>query len=207
MQSITYTSRTDGSDEGYDNATQEVTPVLTVFMPVANVERWRNGTNDNALSVLQCIRPSNISEGSRVPPELAEGTWWPSKDGLSAGAKGGIAAGVVVFVLLVSGILLALWLIKRKKRARAAAAAKVQFNSAASDDDKKLPPEADADGRVHELTPLDRKNEIDGADVAELGGGSGKASELADTSAPVELPAENVVMKSKHVARRHSYGG
>lgn len=193
VQSVTYIERNEGGDVGYDNATYEATPVLTVFMPVANVERTRNGSIDDATSVMQCIRASNFSEGSRVAPALPEGTPWPDRNGLSAGAKGGIAAGVVGFALILAG--LGLWLVKRKKRARAVAAAAVvakgQADSQPSGDDKKLPPEANGDGAVHELTPRDRKPEIDSADVSELGGGIGKASELAGTSAPVELPAEN----------------
>lgn len=143
-----------------------------------------------APSVLQCVRASNISEGSRAAVALPEGTPWPEPggSGLSAGAKRGIAVGVVVFALIVGGLLLCLWLVKRKKRARAAAA---QSDVTPMEDDKNLPPEADAAYGVHELNPHDRKPEIDGVTVSELGGGGGKPSELANTSAPAELRAEN----------------
>lgn len=177
-----------GSDYGYDNITNAITPILTVYLPVANTER--RGCCRTPKTILECIRPSHFSEGSRVATALAKGTPWP-KPGLSAGAKGGIAAGVVVFVLAVGGILLCLWIVKRKKRARAATAA-AQFETKSSDGDTKLPPEADAGFAVHELTPKDRKQEIDGTTVSELGGGGSKPSELANTSAPVELPAENL---------------
>ena len=176
-----------GSDVGYDNITNEVTPILTVYMQVANVERRSCCNKPN--TILECIRASDFSEGSRVAPALAEGTPWP-KPGLTAGAKGGIAAGVVVFVLAVGGIVLYLWIAKRKKRARAASAA-AQFDARSSDDDVKLPPEADAGLGIHELTPVDRKQELEGANVSELGDGRSKPSELANTSGPVELPAEN----------------
>lgn len=176
-----------GSDLGYDNITNAITPILTVYLPVANVER--RGCCNQPKTILECIRASNFSEGSRVATALAEGTPWP-KPGLSAGAKGGIAAGVVVFVLAVGGILLCLWIVKRKKRARAATAA-AQSDIKSSDEDIKLPPEADADFGVHELTPIDRKQEIDGTTVLELDGGKCKPSELANTSGPAELPADD----------------
>jgi hypothetical protein len=176
-----------GSDYSYDNITNEITPILTVYMPVANTER--RGCCNKPKTILECIRPSNFSEGSRVATALPEGTPWP-KPGLSAGAKGGIAAGVVVFVIAVAGILLGLWIVKRKKRARASTEA-AQSDIKSSDDDIKLPPEADASFGVYELTPNDRKQEIDGTTVSELGGGESKPSELANTSTPVELPAEN----------------
>lgn len=158
-------------------------------MPVANTER--TSVYSIAPSVLQCVRASNISEGSRAAVALPEGTSWPepSGGGLSAGAKGGIVVGVVVFALIVGGLVLCLWLVKRKKRARAAAAQ--SDATPINDDDKNLPPEADGAYGVHELNPHDRKPEIDGVTVSELSGGGGKPSELANTSAPAELPAED----------------
>lgn len=161
-------------------------------MPVANIER-QFGLNEwfKPKSVLECIRASNFSASSKVVPTLTKGTPWP-KPGMSAGAKGGIAAGVVVFVLAVGGLLLTLWLTKRKKRARAAAAAAaVAQSESTTSDDKKLPPEADGGFSIHELTPDDRKPEIGDGTVSELGGGNVKPSELANTLAPVELSAEN----------------
>lgn len=177
-----------GSDIGYDNLTNTVTPILTVFMDVANVKR--TSCCNKPLSALECIRPSDVSENSRVAPALAEGTPWPKPGALSAGAKGGIAAGVVVFVLAVAGLLLYLRIAKRKKLARAALA---QSDATAGIDDKKLPPEADAGFGVHELTPNDRKHEVDGFGVSELSTGGVRPAELANTSGPVELPAGNHV--------------
>lgn len=191
--SVVLDDREAGNDIGYDNATHEINPILTIYMPVANMEREREiySSLQPAQSLLQCIRPSITSEGSRVAPDLPEGTPWPRKrSGLSAAAKGGIAAGVVSCALIVGGLGLWLWLVKRKKRAQAAAAAKSQSDTPPNDDDKKLPPEADGAGGVHELTPDDHKLEIDGVKVLELDS-SNKASELADTSAPSELPVEN----------------
>jgi hypothetical protein len=180
-----------GSDEGYDNITNAITPILTVYMPVANVERM--GCCNAPNTVIECLRARDFNETSRVAPALAAGTPWPKPGALSAGAKGGVAAGVVVFVLAVAGCLLFLWIAKRKKRARAAAAAAAaQPDLKAGDDDKDLlPPEADAGFSVHELAPRDRKSELDSMVVSELGGGGGKPSELANTSVPAELSAEN----------------
>lgn len=177
------------SDVDYDSTANAITPMLTVYMPVANMERGRCCNMTNA--VLECIRASNFSEGSRVAPALAAGTPWPKPGALTAGAKGGIAGGVAGFTL-VAGVALYLWMAKRKKRARAAAAAAAQSNARPSDEDKKmLPTEADAGFGVYELTPKDRKQELDGFVVSEMGGGGGKPSELANTLAPVELPAGN----------------
>lgn len=178
-----------GSNAGYDDMTSAITPVLTVFMPVANMDVPRNGSWNDAVAVLQCLRPSNFSEGSRVAPALAEGTPWPKPGALSVGAKGGIAAGVVGFSLATGGVLLYLWLAKRRKRAEAVEA--ILSDSIRCDDDSKMPPEADAAFGVHELAPNDRKPELDDAVVSELGSSGCKPSELANTSAPVELPADD----------------
>jgi hypothetical protein len=177
-----------GTDEGYDNMTNAITPILTVYMPVANVERM--GCCNTPKTVLECLRARDFNETSRVAPALAAGTPWPKPGALSAGAKGGVAAGVVVFVLGVAGLLLYYFrIVKRKKRARAAAA---QTDLKAGGDGKGLlPPEADAGFSIHELAPRDRKVELDSMVVSEMGGGSGKPSELANTSVPAELAAEN----------------
>lgn len=194
IMSVVLDDREAGNDIGYDNATHEINPILTIYMPVANMEREREmySSLEPAQSVLQCIRASNISEGSRVALDLPEGTPWPSRrNGLTPAAKGGIAAGVVSCALIVGGLGLWLWHVKRKTRAQAAAAVKPQSDTTPNDDEeKKLPPEADGAGGVYELTPDDRKLEIDGVKVLELDS-SNKASELADTSGPVELAAES----------------
>ena len=176
-----------GIDAGYDNATRDVLPILTVYMPVANVER--TSVYSRAPSVLQCARVKRFSEGSRVSPELPAGTPWPSPaNGLSTKVKGGIAAGVVVFVVLVGSLLFCLWFIKRKKRRSRDAAARF---AVAPGENEQSPREADGPGIVHELSPNDKKHELDSVSVAEMEGGEAKPSELADDDAPVELPVEN----------------
>jgi hypothetical protein len=175
-----------GTDAGYDNATRDILPILTVYMPVANVKR--TSFYSVAPSALQCVRTQEFSESSRVSPSLPKGTPWPSSSagGLSGKAKGGVIAGVVVFVVLVAGLLFLLWLIKRKKRrAREAEAARLSVAP-----DEKLPPEADGSLAVHELDPRDKKPELDGVSVAEMEGGGGRPPELATREAPVELSAE-----------------
>jgi hypothetical protein len=157
-----------------------------VYMPVANVERM--GCCNSPNTVIECLRARDFNETSRVAPALAAGTPWPKPGALSAGAKGGVAAGVVVIVLAVAGCLLFLWITKRKKRAAAAA----QSDDIKAGEDDLLPPEADAGFSVHELAPRDRKAELDSMVVSELGGGGGgKPSELANTSVPAELSAES----------------
>jgi hypothetical protein len=160
-------------------------------MPVANTER--KGCCNTPNSVLECLRASNFAEGSRVAPALAAGTTWPKPGALSAGAKGGIAAGVVVGVLGAVGLGLYFWIVKRRKRAQAASdASKAGIgDGAAQSDAKLLLPEADAGFGIYELSPKDGKQELDGVVVSELGGGCGKLSELASTEGAVELPAGN----------------
>lgn len=179
-----------GSDAGYDNMTNAITPILTVYMPVANVQRMSCCSTPR--TVLECLRARDFNETSRVAPALAAGTPWPKPGALSAGAKGGVAAGVVLFVLAVGGLVYLLWILKRKKRARAAAAAAAESDDVKTGDDGKglLPPEADAGFGVHELAPRDRKPELDSMVVSELGGGGGKPSELGNTAIPAELSAD-----------------
>jgi hypothetical protein len=164
-------------------------------MPVANTER--TGCCNTPNSVLECIRPSTFAEGSRVAPALAAGTAWPKPGALSAGAKDGIAAGVVVGVLVAVGLGLYFWIVRRRKMAQAASEASMGTGIGAAQSDGKpshdlLLPEADAGVGVYELSPKDRKQELDGIVVSELGGGGGKASELASTERAVELPAGTV---------------
>jgi hypothetical protein len=161
-------------------------------MPVANTERV--GCCNTPNSVLECIRPSNFAEGSRVALALAAGTAWPKPGTSSAGARGGIAAGVVVGVLAAGGLVLYFWIAKRRKRAQAASEASKVGGAAQSDakpSAELLLPEADAGVGVYELSPKDRKQELDGVVVSELDGDGGKAAELASPSAPVELPVGN----------------
>jgi hypothetical protein len=100
-------------------------------MPVANTERV--GCCNMPNSVLECIRPSNFAEGSRVAPALAAGMAWPKPGTLSAGARGGIAAGVIVGVLAAGGLVLYFWIAKRRKRAQAASEASKVGGAAQSD--------------------------------------------------------------------------
>jgi hypothetical protein len=160
-------------------------------MPVANTKRKACCNTPN--SVLECIRASNFAEGSRVAPALAAGTAW-SKPGMSAGAKGGLAAGVVVGVLVAVGLGLYLWIVRRRKRARAESEANnaSMGDGAARSDAKLLLPEADSGSGVYELSPKDGKQELDAVVVSEMGGGGGKLSELPSADGAVELPAGNV---------------
>lgn len=84
--------------------------------------------------------------------------------------------------------------VKRKRAQAAAAAVKVQSDALPSGKHKDLPPRAEADGTnsVRKLTFHDRKLEIDGMNVLELGSSNSKAPKLTDTSSPAALPAENV---------------
>jgi hypothetical protein len=156
-------------------------------MPVANVKR--TSFYSVAVSALQCVRVREYGEESRVSPALPKGTVWPSPvTGLSTSAKSGVIAGVVVFVILVGSLLLCLWLIKRKKRRTREAVARLA--AVPDDETEQLPPEADGSHVISELSPKDRRPEIEGVSIVEMEGG-GRPSELANTAAPVELPTES----------------
>jgi hypothetical protein len=162
-------------------------PILAIYMPVANVKR--TSFYSIAVSALQCVRVKDYSEESRVSPAVPKGTAWPSLvTGLSTSAKGGVIAGVVVFVVLVGSLLFCLWLIKRKRRRAREAAARLA--AVPGDETEQLPPEADGSHVVSELSPKDRRPEIEGVSIVEMEGG-GRPSELVNTAAPVELPTES----------------
>ena len=176
-----------GSDLGYDNMTNTIVSILTVKFTVANMERTQCCNRPEV--DLQCIRATDFSEGSRVAPALPQGTPWPKPGVLSTGAKGGIAAGVIVLALSTAGILLYFRGAKRKKRARTATEA-AQADRKTNNVDN-LPPEADTDSGVHELTSKDRKQELDSLMVSELGSSNSSPAELANTQRLVELPADH----------------
>jgi hypothetical protein len=170
---------------GYDSATREISAVLAVYMPVANVKRASFYSQAN--STLTCLRASNFSENSRQSPALPAGKPYKYSSGLSTGVKGGIVAGVVLAVLVLAAI--TAWFILRRRKQRKAKLAAEKSNVAHGGVENELPPEADGEYGLHQLRSVDRKPELAGGEIVELGGGRGKPAELGDTS-PAELPAE-----------------
>jgi hypothetical protein len=101
----------------YDNVTKGIYPILTVYMPVTNIDRI-GAIEGFAFSQLTCARVKQFSTGSRVSPALPSGTPYSyGHGGLSKGAIAGIVVGIVVFVAIVGG-LIAYFFIRRRRRQR-----------------------------------------------------------------------------------------
>lgn len=162
------------SPDSYDNATQALHAMLTVYMPVANVDRKGEFTSW-ANSTLRCVRAKDIARGSRVPAALPQGKryHYSTGGGLSKGALAGIVVGAIVAVGVLAGIALGL---KRKRRRTSAQKA---GPSPAEDGGKSipLPPEADDAAQISELHSVDRKPELASAELVELRGDRSKPAE------------------------------
>jgi hypothetical protein len=131
-----------GRPGSYDNATRSIYPILTVYMPVANIDAtFREG---NAFSKLTCARVKKFHEGSRVSSALPSGTPYTYGQGLSKGAIAGIVVGGIVFVAARTGFLAYLFFQRRRRERQ-------QVESQAVEKQMGLP-EADDTGRA-ELGP------------------------------------------------------
>jgi hypothetical protein len=105
----------------YDKLQADVSPLLTVFMPVANSKRSVSVTQ--ASSTMTCARVTDYKPGSRIPASLGEPTPVHISTG-GASLSNGEIAGVVVAVTLGSGLLavaLVVWWLRRRKASRAVA--------------------------------------------------------------------------------------
>ena len=129
----------------YSNFTQVVIPVLTVFMPIADIEA--DTTIATANAALTCPHINHINPGSFEP--YAAPTPTPvGGSSLSGGAIAGIVIGALVGVAIVLGALWFFWF--RKRRAGK--------NAEKAGDAEHPPPAYSADAKVaagpHEQTPL-----------------------------------------------------
>jgi hypothetical protein len=105
----------------YDRLQDDCNPVLTVFMPVANSER--SVSVQEASSTMTCVRVTDYSRGSRIPPSRGEPTPVHVSTG-DASLSNGEIAGVVVAITVGVGLLVAalvVWWLRRKKASRAIA--------------------------------------------------------------------------------------
>ena len=165
------------------NATQSIYPILTVFMPVANAVASKSDFASQANSSLRCVRARDPHTSIDVPA-LPPGEPWAAEDenhsGLSAAAKGGIAAGAVVVTLLLAGCVA--WLYRRKPRSRRSEKSQqstsVSANAAEQDhaaeallkNEQKVFFEADVGSCVEGKPSRDYKVQLDGIPMAELDG-------------------------------------
>lgn len=190
------TTQTQNSTfDAYYNATRSIYPILTVHMPVANAAR-ESEPYTRANSSLQCVRARDSGEISEPVDPLPPGEPWAVEDngdsGLRAGAKGGIAAGVVVVVLLVIGC--AVWLYLRQgSRRHAKPLGSAPVGAEPNHEAKTLlgveckkAVEASPAGNVAGKTSYDHGAQVDRAAMAELSGDV-RPIEMNGDSRPVEL--------------------
>ena len=97
----------------YDEAVRRVYPIITVFFRGTGATFF--GYYPAVSATMSCVRVNEFSEGSRVTAPLEEVK--PPSDGLSTGAKAGIAVVVVLVLLGAIGVLVAMWM-KKKRNAR-----------------------------------------------------------------------------------------
>ena len=182
------------STSTYDNMTRSIYPALSVYFPVANINRqvfysWAN-------SSLSCLRVQNFDAESRVSPALPAGHAYRRRrrrlrKGVIAGLAVGVAAAVVVIAALVAWICLRR---RRQAKTKSTAEARDQDHREVYRDKKGV--EVDGAG-LSELSPTQREAEIDGTTFAELHGnekpaelgGHTKPAELGDSGKPAELSA------------------
>ncbi|KAF2162473.1 hypothetical protein M409DRAFT_27098 [Zasmidium cellare ATCC 36951] len=103
----------DYNSETYSILTQTVTPIIAVWMPIANADR--PSTISYATAGMICVNVNHFNPGSVVPAALPSPTPVGSGGGLSGGAIAGIVVGVVVGVALIVGLAVWWFLAKRRK--------------------------------------------------------------------------------------------
>lgn len=165
----------------YSNATRQVWPVLTIWMPLTGQQR--TDEPKYAESKLSCVHIQQFSEGSEVSPKLPPGK--PYNQGISKGANAEIVVGVVVFVALIAGALA--WFVRRRKKRQAGQKAKTQMAPKGVETDGSEMGELDSQDltvqadkkEVAELSPDNEKFELDGCHVVEMGDSQGNHGEMS----------------------------
>lgn len=167
----------------YANFTQAITPLLTIFMPIADIEADTRITNVQA--VLSCPHINRINPGSLEPYAAPSPTPVGSGSSLSGGAIAGIVVGVLVGLAIVLGTLWFFWF--RKRRASKA-------KNIALEDSDHAPPAYSADAKVveapydHEQVPL---TELSGHEESQV-----RPELPTQTSGPrIELAADQKLYK------------
>lgn len=101
----------------YANFTQIIIPVLTVFLPIADIEA--DASIQTISSMLTCPHINNINAGSMEPYPPPSPTPIGGSSSLSGGAIAGIVIGVLAAVGIVLGALWFFWFRKRRAARRA----------------------------------------------------------------------------------------
>ena len=167
--------------EAYDNLVNGVWPVLTVRFPPAN--NSRQTSIHGARSKMSCLRATDISEGSRVPPPLPDPdpVNWPGQ--LSKAETAGVVVGVVAGVALLAGLG---WYCWRRRRTRQRKVDGVPVPSKQNTENS--PPLSEkTGGDVLEIDGKDKKlHQLDGysRDKAEMPAKEPAAGELQSNSIP-----------------------
>lgn len=104
----------DYSSYTYALVTQSVTPIIAVWMPIANADR--PSSIGYAQAGMICVNVNKFNAGSVKPAALPAPTPLGG-GGLSGGAIAGIVVGVVVGVALIAG-LGAWWFLAKRRKAR-----------------------------------------------------------------------------------------
>lgn len=107
------TDTVDYNRANYALLTQTVTPIIAVWMPIANADR--PSTISYAQAGMICVKTDTFNPGSVQPAALPSPTPVGGSRGLSGGAIAGIVVGVVVGVALIAGLAVWWFLAKRRK--------------------------------------------------------------------------------------------
>ena len=178
------------SEQIYDYVVHHTSPILGVWMTVANSGTIKPAVPTNSAALLRCIKPGqNISKGSRVPATLpapspvapfsksassiaAASTSSNDKHKITAGGIAGIVVGLVVGGALIGGALAWWWLRRkpRKEKQQQQETTESELADTAARVDSKEVVELPQPEHIHELDSERKTAELEGKWTVELEG-------------------------------------
>ena len=174
----------------YSAFAHAVIPVLTVFLPIADVERVNSISS--ASSSLTCAHVNRINEGSLLPVEAPKPTAVASGGSLNGGEIAGVAIGAIAILAIIAGCV---WFFYRRRKRTAR-----PVEGARDSEQQPPPPAYTADPKFGSR----EVQELEQPPVRELDGYEGKwppvspeekvqpTVELPGVArAPTELPADS----------------